>query len=151
MTGSTSRRAVHVAYPLTVVLDTHAWLWLMAGEPTLRQEAVAVAREAAAAGTLHVSAISAWEVAMLAARGRIVLPQDPLDWVRTSVERAGVVVAELSPDVLVASARLPGDLHGEPADRFIVATARRLGAVLVTRDRALLGYAAQGHVRVIEA
>lgn len=136
---------------LTVVLDTHAWLWLMSGDPTLRQEAVAVAREAAAAGTLHVSAISTWEVSMLAARGRIVLPQDPLDWVRTSVEQAGIVVAELSPDVLVASTRLPGDLHGDPADRFIAATARRLGAVLITRDRALLAYGAQGHLRALEA
>ncbi len=136
---------------LSVVLDTHAWLWLMSGDPTLRQEAIAVAREAAAAGTLHVSAISTWEIAMLTARGRIVLPQDPLDWVRASVERAGVVVAELSPDVLIGSTRLPGDLHGDPADRFIVATARRLGAVLITRDRALLAYAAQGHVRALEA
>ena len=121
------------------------------GEKTLRLEAVAVAREAAAAGTLHASTISAWEIAMLAARGRIQLPQDPLDWVRASVARAGIVLAELTPELLVASTRLPGDLHGDPADRFIVATARSLGAVLLTRDRARLGYAAQGHVRGVEA
>ena len=91
------------------------------------------------------------QVAGRPARGRIVPPQDPLDGVRASVGRAGIVVAELSSDVLVASTWLPGDLHGDPADRFIVATARRLGAVLITRDRALLGYGAQGHVRALEA
>ena len=88
---------------------------------------------------------------MLAARGRIVLTQDPLDWVRTSVARAGLVVDTLTPEVMVASTRLPGDLHGDPADRFIVATARSLGAVLVTRDRQILAYGAQGHVVVDEA
>ncbi len=136
---------------LSVVLDTHAWIWLMNGDATLRPEAVALAREAARAGHLYVSAISAWEIAMLAARGRIVLTQDPLDWVRTSVARAGLLVEPLSPEVMVASTRLPGDLHGDPADRFIVATARSLAAVLVTRDRLLLAYGAQGHVGVVEA
>ncbi len=136
---------------LSVVLDTHVWIWLMNGDTTLRPEAVALAREAARAGRLYVSAISAWEVAMLAARGRIVLTQDPLDWVRTSVARAGLVVDTLTPEVMVASTRLPGDLHGDPADRFIVATARSLGAVLVTRDRQILAYGAQGHVVVDEA
>ncbi len=152
---------------LSVVLDTHAWIWLMNGDTTLRQEAVALAREAARAGNLFVSAISTWEVAMLTARGRIVLTQDPLDWVRTSVARAGLTVEPLSPEVLVASTRLPGDLHGDPAargasgcqgprertdvHRFIVATTRSLGGVLVTRDRQLLTYAEQGHVAVMEA
>ena len=88
---------------------------------------------------------------MLEARGRIVLTQDPLDWVRASVAQAGIVVEALSPEVMVSSTRLPGDLHGDPADRFIVATARRMGAALVTRDRQLLAYGAQGHVAVIEA
>ncbi len=136
---------------LSVVLDTHAWIWLMNGDTTLRQEAVALAREAARAGNLFVSAISAWEIAMLTARGRIVLTQDPLDWVRTSVARAGLTVEPLSPEVMVASTRLPGDLHGDSADRFIVATTRSLGGVLVTRDRQLLTYADQGHVAVMEA
>ena len=136
---------------LSVLLDTHAWIWLMNGNADLRPEAVAAAREAARVSRLHVSAISAWEIAMLEARGRIVLTQDPLDWVRASVAQAGIVVEALSPEVMVSSTRLPGDLHGDPADRFIVATARRLGAALVTRDRQLLAYGAQGHVAVIEA
>jgi len=136
---------------LRVVLDTHAWIWLMNGDATLRPEAIAAAREAARVGHLHVSAISAWEIAMLAARGQIVLTQDPLDWVRASVARAGVAVEPLTPELLVASTRLPGDLHGDPTDRFIVATARSLGAVLVTRDRQLVAYGAQGHATVLEA
>ena len=54
----------------------------------------------------------------------------------------------MSPDVLVASSFLPGKPPGDPADRIIAATARDLGATLITRDRALLGYGKQGHLSV---
>jgi PIN domain nuclease of toxin-antitoxin system len=54
----------------------------------------------------------------------------------------------MSPDVLIASSFLPGKPPRDPADRIIAATARDLGATLITRDRALLGYGNQGHLSV---
>lgn len=88
---------------------------------------------------------------MLEAKSRVQLPMDRLAWVSESTPRGGIRILPLSPEIAVASTRLPGDFHGDPADRIIAATARHEGAVLVTRDRALLGYAARGHLRVLEA
>jgi PIN domain nuclease of toxin-antitoxin system len=49
----------------------------------------------------------------------------------------------------VSCHQLPGRLHDDPIDRILVATARREGLTLITRDRAILDYAAQGHVRAL--
>jgi predicted nucleic acid-binding protein len=62
-----------------------------------------------------------------------------------------VRLAPLSPAIAVESTRLPGDFHRDPADRFIVATARELGATLVTRDERILRYGAEGFVQVLDA
>ncbi|WP_203434333.1 hypothetical protein [Nitrosococcus halophilus] len=53
-------------------------------------------------------------------------------------------LATLEPDILIDSSRLPGAFHGDPADRIIAATARDLGACLLTRDGKILEYAARG-------
>lgn len=53
--------------------------------------------------------------------------------------------------VAVASTRLPQFVHADPADRIVVATARHLGAALVTADAALLACGGQGYVGVVPA
>jgi PIN domain nuclease of toxin-antitoxin system len=55
----------------------------------------------------------------------------------------------MTPDIAIDSSFLPGNLHGDPGDRLIVATARHLEAPVVTRDRNIIAYARAGHVRVI--
>jgi PIN domain nuclease of toxin-antitoxin system len=55
----------------------------------------------------------------------------------------------MSTDILIASSFLPGAPPNDPADRIIAATAREHGYALVTRDRALLDYAEQGHIQSI--
>jgi PIN domain nuclease of toxin-antitoxin system len=64
--------------------------------------------------------------------------------------RPGITLCELTPDVLLGSWFLPGKLNRDPADRIIAATAREYGFTVITRDRALLDYAAQGHLAAIE-
>jgi PIN domain nuclease of toxin-antitoxin system len=61
----------------------------------------------------------------------------------------GVRIEPLSPEVLIDSSYLPGNLHRDPADRILIATARSLGLTIVTRDRIILDYADQGHVRAL--
>jgi PIN domain nuclease of toxin-antitoxin system len=70
-------------------------------------------------------------------------------WFARLFEAPGVRLAGMSPDLLVESSFLPGKSPRDPADRIIAATARDLGATLVTRDRVLLGYGEQGHVNVM--
>ena len=134
------------------VLDTHVWIWLVNGGPERVLEGAANGiRHAAAESALAVSAISVWEVAMLESKGRLQLRMDCLEWVAEATRRTGLRVLPLSPEIAVASTRLPGELHGDPSDRIIAATARHASAILVTRDRALLRYAAGGYLRAIEA
>jgi PIN domain nuclease of toxin-antitoxin system len=98
----------------------------------------------------YVSPITAWEVGMLTSHGRLQLLIRPERWFANLFDVPGVRLAELSPDLLIASSYLPGKPPKDPTDRIIVATARELGATLVTRDRALLDYGKQGHVAVVE-
>ena len=80
---------------------------------------------------LRVSGISAWEVAMLVAAGRLELRMEKV---------AAVRFVPVGNRIAVQSTRLPGRLHPDPADRIIVATARALGAAVVTKDRKLRSY-----------
>jgi PIN domain nuclease of toxin-antitoxin system len=98
----------------------------------------------------YISPITAWEVAMLTSRGPLQLLIRPERWFSNLFEVPGVRLAEMSPDVLIASSYLPGKPPKDATDRIMAATARELGATLITRDRALLDYGAQGYVAVLE-
>jgi len=117
-------------------------------ESQLSAATIAVIEEAGGRAELAVSAISIWEVAMLEAKGRLTLSRSIDEWVRSAVAAPGLRLAELTPEVLVESTRLPGSPHGDPSDRMIVATARVLGGTLVTCDDRVLAYGAEGHLRV---
>jgi len=101
-------------------------------------------------GITYISPISAWEIGMLASRGRLQLLIRAERWFSNLFDAPGVRLADMSPDLLIASSFLPGKPPRDPADRIIAATARDLGATLVTRDRALLDYGSQGHIAVLE-
>lgn len=134
-----------------VVLDTRVLVWMLAGDERLPHPVRQVIENASYEAGADVAAISLWEVSMLAAKGRLQLYRDIGTWVELVATHPGLHVIPLAPEISVASTRLPGDLPRDPADRMIVATARVLNATLVTADRALLDYGAQGHVRVLAA
>lgn len=133
-----------------VLLDTHVWVWLVAGQK-LSSPATAAIRSAAKEGAVLVAAISVWEVAMLEQKGRLRFDRDCLEWVRAALALPGITLAPLSPDIAVESTRLPGAFGGDPADRILAATARQLGARLVTRDRQILRYGKTESLAVIRA
>ena len=134
-----------------LVLDTHVLVWLLDGDRRLGPTSRELIAEASTGTDVTFSAISAWEIAMLVSKRRLALDRDVLAWLDAARRLPGVRMAPLSVDVSVDSTRLPGDLHGDPADRLIVATARRADATLVTADRALLAYGRAGHVQVAAA
>jgi len=104
---------------------------------------------AQAAGFVHVSPITAWEIATLCARGRLVLTRAPATWFAALVIQPGVALAPMPPDVLIASATLPGMPPRNPADRIITATARAYGHTIVTRDSILIAYGEARYIDVI--
>jgi PIN domain nuclease of toxin-antitoxin system len=132
-----------------LLLDTHVWIWVMEGEESeLSKSTIRVIEDAGGGAGLLVSAISVWEVGMLEAKRRISLSRAVDEWVQAALTAPGHRLVELTPEIALESTRLPPTLHGDPADRIIVATARFLGATLVTCDESILKYAKTGHLRV---
>ena len=135
-----------------LLLDTHCWLWAQLGlADQMSRAATSEIRSAASTGRLRISVISVWELTMLERRGRVVLPRTLRSWVDEALAQPGLSIAPLTPEIMIESVHLPGDLHGDPADRMIVATARVLGAMLVTKDRRLIEYSKSNYLRVIDA
>lgn len=97
----------------------------------------------------YVSPITAWEIGLLAAHGRMKLLMAPERWFERLLEAPGLLLADMPPTVLVLSSFLPGMPPNDPADRILAATAREYGYTLVTRDRSLLDYAGQGHLKAL--
>lgn len=129
------------------LLDTHAFVWLLLGDDTLKNQDIL--EKAALLGKLKVSAITCWEIGMLASRGRIHLGLPCDEWLHKALTLPGLTLEPLSPRIAVESSYLPGDLHGDPADRIIVATARMTHSTLVTRDEKILAYGEQGFVNTL--
>ena len=119
-----------------ILLDTHVLVWLVNGDTRLGARAKRTIESRFAAARVAVSPISYWELALLAQEGRIAL-QRPVDAMRDELLESGFAEAPLDGDVAIEAARLQG-LHGDPADRFIVATASRAGATLLTADARIL-------------
>jgi PIN domain nuclease of toxin-antitoxin system len=131
-------------------LDTHYWIWLQAGaREEFSQSVLNAINQAAANGTLLLSVISVWELGMLEEKGRVRLHAPCEQWVRVALAMPGLSVAPLTPEIALASTRLPQPFHGDPSDRIIVATARALGARLVTRDSKILAYSRKRHVSTL--
>ena len=87
-----------------------------------------------------MSAISVWEVAVKTELGRLALPMDLDEWLSQARRYPGIRIEPLGAEDALESARLPGRIHRDPADRMIVALARRFAAPLVTRDRLIRAY-----------
>jgi PIN domain nuclease of toxin-antitoxin system len=131
-----------------ILLDTHVLLWWQAGGERL---STAAARAIARADVILVSPISCWEVASLLASGRIALDRDVFTWARDLFASDEVQPAPLTPQAAVVAAQLgAAGFHGDPADRFLYATALEQTVPLVTRDDSIRSYAAKaGDLRTI--
>ncbi|MFS8981680.1 type II toxin-antitoxin system VapC family toxin [Cupriavidus necator] len=123
-----------------IVLDTHTLVWWVAEDETLSKKAKAAIDRELEGGQIIVSAISAWEIAMLVEREKLVLSMDVGSWLATVAEIEAVHFLPIDIDIATKSVDLPGEFHKDPADRMIVATARKLAAPLVTKDEKIRAY-----------
>jgi PIN domain nuclease of toxin-antitoxin system len=132
-----------------LLLDTHVWLWYAEGVPDqLRPASIRRLDDARRSDGLLVSAVSVWEIGMHAARGRIQLNVPFRAWVDRALGAPGIRLVPLDAAIAAESTLLPGEPQGDPADRFLIATARIHGVMLATRDARILDYAKQGFLRV---
>jgi PIN domain nuclease of toxin-antitoxin system len=134
-----------------VLIDTHVWVWLLNGDQKLSPKALKAIEQSLSEEAVLMSAISPWEVAMLVSKGRLTLDRDVGEWVQAATSISGIRIEPISPEIAVASTRLPGELHPDPADRLIAATARHLNAMLITDDQKLLDYSLSGHLKALKA
>lgn len=131
-----------------IVLDTHILVWWVNGDDRLSKAAKAAIghEQSATDGLILLSAISAWEIAMLIEKDRLTLTMSLDDWLVTVTEIDGVRFVPVDVDIGIQATRLPGEFHKDPADRMIVALARHLNVPLVTADEKIRAYK---HVRSV--
>ena len=131
-----------------IVLDTHALIWWVNGDSKLsaRARKVIESEMTVDGGKILVSAITAWEIAMLVNKNRLVLTMDLIEWLDTVRSIDAVQFVPIDNEVAVQSVQLPGDFHPDPADRMITALARHYSAMLVTNDDKIRNYR---HVKTI--
>lgn len=118
-----------------ILLDTHVVIWAQLDPARISRPATSAIRRARQGQGLAIAAISLWEIAHLAARGRFRSPGT----VQSTLERliAQLVIQPLTPEIAVTAAQLPHDFPGDPIDRLIGATSLVLGIPLITRDERL--------------
>lgn len=136
-----------------MLLDTHALYWLVSGEETLSDEALAAIGEAQEAGTLFVSPITAWELALASRKAN-----DPTDlgdanpeaWFRAAVRATLAKLVPIQQRIALEAAMVPVVKgHKDPGDCFLIATARVGKIPIITRDAKMRGFAADGYLDVI--
>lgn len=122
---------------MTVLLDTHVWVWwLTPNSPLTRRERDALDL-LAARRSVCLSAISLWEAQMLHRKGRLDLPFSFADWLEQAADERMLHILPLDTRVVLALDALPNSFHGDPANRLIVSTARAHALPLATRDASI--------------
>ena len=118
-----------------VLLDTHIALWLDSGSDKLRRPTLDLIENCwRDGGTIYLSAVSAWEIALLVDGDRISLDLPVDAWVQRFISRPGIKAAPLDVRAASRAYRIPGLEHRDPADRLLIATAIELGCPLITYD-----------------
>lgn len=122
---------------MSSLLDTHVWVWWLTPESPLTGAERAALDRAAARRELFLSPISLWEAQVLHSKGRLRLPIPFPDWLGMAADPQVIQLVPMDPPVILALVALPGNFHGDPADRLIVATARAHALPLATHDAAI--------------
>ena len=122
---------------MSVLLDTHVWIWWLIMDSRIAREERARLNELASQSQVYLSAISLWEAQMLHSRGRVTLPKPFATWIAEASAPSIVNLVPLDAEVAVALDELPAEFHGDPTDRLIAATSRCKRLPLATWDRTL--------------
>ncbi len=123
-----------------IVLDTHVWVWFVNDPRQLSASARKAIEKSLDEKAIYISAISAWEVALLVASGRLRLRVDVRDWIAKCEALPFFNFVPVDNAIFLKSVFLPGKLHADPADRIIVATALIRGISVVSKDRRIRNY-----------
>jgi PIN domain nuclease of toxin-antitoxin system len=124
-----------------LLLDTHVWVHYINATPGLRPETIRTIDKALISGSVFISVISIWEIALLVRLKRLALQTTVSQWAEQALKLPGTSLLALTPEIAIDSVDLPGPMHKDPSDRIVVSTARIERLTLVTRDGAILAFA----------
>ena len=133
-----------------ILLDTHVWIWLLTGNSILSQSFITACQTALSLRHVLVPPMSIWEIGMLVDKKRMEMEMDVLDWVTQALDDPGIQLCPVTPRIAIQSTRLPGNLHGDPVDRLLIASAYEENATLVTCDKKILSYGADKFISVFD-
>jgi PIN domain nuclease of toxin-antitoxin system len=122
-----------------ILLDTHSWVWIAAQSEKLSRKALDAYYRARETQAVYISAISVWEVFLLSKKGRIHLPDSPALLLANTEQDDAVSIVPIDARIARRAVELP-DIHRDPADRMILATAQEMGARLISKDERLSEY-----------
>ena len=131
---------------MKLLLDTHVWIWSQELPEKLGPQARRLLVDARS--TNHVATVSMLELARLVAAGDILLNKPLAAWIETAVEELHAEEVAMSREIATEAYALPGEFHRDPADRILVATARRESLTLLTADDRILAYP---HVKTLDS
>lgn len=123
-----------------ILLDTHCFIWWISDPEKLSSKAFEIINQEKQTGQILVSSISIWELYLLVKKGRLSLTIDTEVWLGLIESLPFLQFISIDNKIAAKSVNLPGTFHGDPADRIIVATAREIGAIVVTADEKIRKY-----------
>lgn len=123
-----------------ILLDTHVWIWWVSNPEKLSPSARKIIDRTVENDEILISSISTWEVALLVFKERLKLRVEVNEWIAKSERLPFVRFIPIDNAIAIKSVHLQGDIHSDPADRIIIATAMLIDIPLVTRDERILGY-----------
>jgi PIN domain nuclease of toxin-antitoxin system len=135
---------------MPLLLDSCMLIWIIEEKPIKPAALAALDFANDNRHPVFISPITALEFGMLFSCGRIRSPLSPQEYWRRATHIPGVQLAPMPPELLMASWFLPDSKIRDPWDRIIAATAREYGYTVLTRHRALLSYAKEGHLSALE-
>ncbi len=131
-----------------IVLDTHAFIWLLAGDQRLNRQLRGTLERAAKTDGLFVPAIGIWEIGRWETLGLISFSGGSLAWIRRALLLPGIHLAPLEPEISLTAANL-SDFYGNPEDRLIAATALYLGFPLATANPKLKSWFLRRNAQIL--
>ena len=126
-----------------IILDTHVIVWLASDPGQLSKPAIRLIEKNPE--NLHVSVISAWEIALLVKRGRLILPIPPAEFINRAIRHHRLIELPLERRIAERAVALP-DIHNDPFDRVLAAECLERGGILISRDTTLPRYP---HLKVV--
>lgn len=138
-----------VVYEEKILLDTHTIIWYAEGIKLSPQQ-IELIESARRDGGLYISAISIWEITMLATKGKIIFSISTNEWINKLLSMPSLNLIDLSVPILMQSCELPNYQYKDPADRMIIATSRVNSISLMTFDSKIIDYGKQGYLRIID-